>query len=154
MITLGDVILYRIGELARLAQVSRRTIDFYTRIGLLQPEERTNGNYRLYNQESLKRLRIITELKKKKYTLEEIRRELNRVDQQPSDNHLMEKMESLRHTLSSLEQEIVALRPALQQSLQNGQAEEMKELWQRAIAQGLSLAQTLLVLFDINHFNL
>jgi DNA-binding transcriptional MerR regulator len=40
--------LMRIGELAAAAGVSTRTIDFYTRLGLIQPEARTGGGYRLY----------------------------------------------------------------------------------------------------------
>jgi MerR family transcriptional regulator, copper efflux regulator len=148
----GDVTLYRIGELARLANVSRRTIDFYTRIGLLQPEERSNGNYRLYKADCLERLRYITEMKKKKLTLEEIREQLNLLDQNEREDHLLEKMESLRDTLSSIEKELVALRPALMQRLQTSQSSEMKAIWQKAMAQGLSLAQTLLLLFDANFF--
>ncbi|GIM47157.1 MerR family transcriptional regulator [Collibacillus ludicampi] len=152
MISNGDVTLYRIGELARLANVSRRTIDFYTRIGLLQPEERSNGNYRLYKADSLERLRYITEMKKKKYTLEEIREQLDLLERGKQEDQLLEKVEFLRDTLSSIEKEIVALRPALQERLKNSRSPEMKAIWQKAMAQGLSLAQTLLLLFDANFF--
>ena len=51
--------LYRIGELASLAGVSSRTVDYYTQIGLLQSCRRTAGNYRLYGQEALERLKLI-----------------------------------------------------------------------------------------------
>ncbi len=51
--------LYRIGELADLSGVSPRTIDYYTQIGLLQPCRRSEGNYRLYSEGALERLRVI-----------------------------------------------------------------------------------------------
>ena len=41
--------LLRIGELANLAGVSTRTVDFYTGLGLIEPAERTAGNFRLYS---------------------------------------------------------------------------------------------------------
>lgn len=31
----GDMILYRIGELAKAAHISERTIDYYTKLGLI-----------------------------------------------------------------------------------------------------------------------
>lgn len=51
--------LYRIGELAGLSGVSPRTIDYYTRLGMLQASCRSGGNYRLYGGDSLERLRSI-----------------------------------------------------------------------------------------------
>lgn len=72
--------LYRIGELAKKAGVSRRTIDYYTNMGLLNPL-RLDNNYRYYNDESLIRLRIIEGMKLNRYTLEEIKNQLGVLDQ-------------------------------------------------------------------------
>lgn len=69
--------LYKIGELSKLSGLSRRTIDYYTGIGLIKPARRTKGNYRLYGVETLQRLERIEYLKKEKYTLDEIRQTLN-----------------------------------------------------------------------------
>ncbi len=74
---LGESI-YRIGELARAASVNRRTVDYYTRIGLLRPETRTDARYRLYGEVSLRRLRTIQELRAQNFSLEEIRGLLDR----------------------------------------------------------------------------
>jgi hypothetical protein len=41
--------LIRIGELARAAGVSTRTVDYYTGLGLLEPAARTDAGYRLYH---------------------------------------------------------------------------------------------------------
>ena len=45
--------LLRIGELANLAGVSTRTVDFYTGLGLIEPAERTAGNFRLYSADCM-----------------------------------------------------------------------------------------------------
>lgn len=41
--------LLRIGELAALAGVSTRTVDYYTQLGLLTCADRTGGGFRLYD---------------------------------------------------------------------------------------------------------
>ena len=48
--------LLRIGELANLAGVSTRTVDFYTGLGLIEPAERTAGNFRLYSADCIDRI--------------------------------------------------------------------------------------------------
>jgi MerR family copper efflux transcriptional regulator len=70
-----DGAVYRIGELADRAMVSKRTIDYYTSIGLLKAE-RSKGNYRIYSDDSLKDLQFIEECKKLHFPLDEIKRKL------------------------------------------------------------------------------
>lgn len=70
-----DGAVYRIGELAELAMVSKRTIDYYTSIGLLRAE-RSKSNYRIYSDESLHDLKFIEECKSLHYPLDEIKRKL------------------------------------------------------------------------------
>ncbi|RIH89569.1 heavy metal-responsive transcriptional regulator [Calidithermus roseus] len=65
--------MYRIGELARVAGVSRDTLRFYEREGLLRPEGRSEGGYRLYEAEAVRRLRFIKQAQALGLTLEEIR---------------------------------------------------------------------------------
>jgi MerR family transcriptional regulator, copper efflux regulator len=62
----------QIGELAKRAEVSHRTIHYYERIGLLRPAEREGTGYRYYDAMSLKRLQKIATLKKLGLSLEEI----------------------------------------------------------------------------------
>lgn len=107
--------LYKIGELANLCNVSSRTIDYYTKIGLLEPEKRTNTNYRLYSDETLLRLKRIEILKKEKYTLEEIKGLLNRWDHVTDDKIVSEKLTSLQVRLQQVEREIKELNPMLEQ---------------------------------------
>ncbi len=50
---------YTIGRLAREAGVPTSTVRYYERSRLLRPDGRTEGNYRVYGQEALGRLRFI-----------------------------------------------------------------------------------------------
>ena len=49
----------RIGELASKAGSQPETVRYYERLGLLPPPERTEGNYRMYDEGHLERLRFI-----------------------------------------------------------------------------------------------
>lgn len=51
--------LYSIGELAKLARVSVRTLHHYDEIGLLSPSERTAAGYRQYSSADAERLHRI-----------------------------------------------------------------------------------------------
>lgn len=54
---------YTTGELAKLCEVSVRTVQFYDTKGLLKPTELTEGGRRLYSDDDLKKLRLICVLK-------------------------------------------------------------------------------------------
>jgi hypothetical protein len=71
----GELKHYKIGDIAQLAGVSRRTIDYYTKLGLLQPI-RSENNYRYYTRHTLARLKIIEALKAQRFTLDEIREQI------------------------------------------------------------------------------
>ena len=47
---------YTIGQVARMAGVSVRTLHHYDQIGLLKPSARTEAGYRLYGEPELLRL--------------------------------------------------------------------------------------------------
>src|SRR5512141_1550418 len=68
--------LLRIGELAELAGVSTRTVDFYTGLGLLVPAKRTGGNFRLYQRTDVARIGLIRRLEAQGIRLEDIARAL------------------------------------------------------------------------------
>lgn len=54
---------YSTGELAKLCDVSVRTVQFYDTKGLLPPTELTDGGRRLYTDDDLTKLRLICMLK-------------------------------------------------------------------------------------------
>lgn len=62
----------KIGDLARRAGVSHRTIHYYERLGLISPVAREGASHRLYEEEAYARLEKITALKRLGLSLEEI----------------------------------------------------------------------------------
>lgn len=64
---------HSIGELARRAGVPVSTVRYYERRGLLQPEGRSGGNYRVYGTAELARLLFIRAAQRSGFRLEDIR---------------------------------------------------------------------------------
>jgi DNA-binding transcriptional MerR regulator len=64
--------LYRIGELARRAGVTARTVRYYEGLGLLKTQGRTGGGQRFYSDKDLVYIARIIQLKKYGLSLEEI----------------------------------------------------------------------------------
>ena len=65
---------FTIGELARMAEIPATTVRYYERIGLLVPDNRSQGNYRLYSQASLHRLKFIRAAQATGFTLDDVNR--------------------------------------------------------------------------------
>jgi DNA-binding transcriptional MerR regulator len=62
----------RIGDLAQKSGVSRDTLRFYERRGLLPKTQRTAGGFRVYPRETVDRLRFIKQAQMVGLTLQEI----------------------------------------------------------------------------------
>jgi DNA-binding transcriptional MerR regulator len=58
---------------ARQVDLSLRTVRFYEEAGLLTPAGRTQGGFRLYDEDALDRLLLIKRMKPLGFTLEEMR---------------------------------------------------------------------------------
>ncbi len=61
------------GRLAKEVGINIQTIRFYDRQGILKPSSRTGAGYRVYDQESLKRLTFIIQAKELGFSLREIK---------------------------------------------------------------------------------
>ncbi|WP_028546346.1 MerR family transcriptional regulator [Paenibacillus taiwanensis] len=132
------------GELARVASVSQRTIDYYTSIGLIQPATRTDTNYRLYPYETIERLNRINQLKQEKYSLEEIKEYFRQLKQIASESDLAKRLTDLQVHLQQVEREAKELKPMLEQ-LKPTQA---KSLFQRIGPQSAACIEVLVALLD------
>lgn len=73
MINLG--VLLKIGELAEVCRVSKRTVDYYTKMGLLQCE-RSETNYRFYGEDAIDDIRFIEHCKEMQMSLSQIQQRL------------------------------------------------------------------------------
>lgn len=140
--------LYRIGELSALTGISPRTIDFYTSKGLLVPAKRSSGNYRLYNDETLSRLERIEQLKARKYSLEEIRAQLDTLGKVVPDETVNRKFEELQEHLTQLEREVKELEPVLMQL----KPQQARRLFRAITPQTAACVESLLLLLGKSNF--
>jgi MerR family copper efflux transcriptional regulator len=98
--------LLRIGEIASRAGVSRRTVDFYTGLGLLTPACRSGGNFRLYQPTDVQRIAAVRRLEAQGIRLDEIAHLL-------ADRALEDHTRCATHSESPCPAEPVALREYL-----------------------------------------
>jgi len=63
---------YTTGEIAKLCNVSVRTVQYYDDRGLLSPSELTEGGRRLYNDKDVRQLKIICYLRDLDFSLKQI----------------------------------------------------------------------------------
>lgn len=63
----------QIGDFAQKAGVSVRAIRYYEELGLIRPESHSNGGFRLYGHDNLKRIQVVNFLKDMGLSLMEIR---------------------------------------------------------------------------------
>jgi Zn(II)-responsive transcriptional regulator len=62
-----------IGKVAKMAQVSADTVRYYEKEGLLNPIQKSDAGYRLYNEEAMRRLNFIKHAQHCGLSLSEIR---------------------------------------------------------------------------------
>lgn len=91
--------MYTVGELCRQFNISRSTLLYYNKIGLLKPSQRSPANYRLYSKEDFKRLERVMMYKKTGVSLQTIGEILERED-----------LPALEKRLSELNDELVNIR--------------------------------------------
>ncbi|MCI3923842.1 MerR family transcriptional regulator [Paenibacillus sp. TRM 82003] len=107
--------LFKIGELASLCKVSPRTIDYYTKLGLIEPTKRSSTNYRLYGSETLQQLKRIEWLKQQKLTLEEIKELVSRFGKAAAEETVTDRLTALQLHMMQLEREAKEIAPMLEQ---------------------------------------
>ena len=98
---------FTIGGLARAADIPATTVRYYERIGLLVPDDRSQGNYRLYGAASLRRLKFIRAAQSIGFTLDDIQALLGAQDgKRPSCSEVQllikDRLSEIEDRLSSL----------------------------------------------------
>jgi MerR family copper efflux transcriptional regulator len=107
----------RIGEVARRSGLPVKTIRFYCDQGLLRPIGRSEGGYRLFNDDNLAELALIRALRALDVSLEELTRILevrragicNCADLKNSIASRMTSIDERIHTLQSMKAELARL---------------------------------------------
>ncbi|MCD7036218.1 MerR family transcriptional regulator [Metabacillus sp. GX 13764] len=139
--------MYRIGEIAKRADVSKRTIDYYTQLGLLQVEKTSSSNYRLYSENALDDIHFIEKCKELKMSLNEIkdRLEWKRADvlQQAEHEKYLKQAQILASHMKQLEDEITELQPLFDRL----SIEEKTRIAKMLSPEKAALLQSLAILF-------
>ena len=108
--------MYRIGELAKLANVTPDTIRYYEKQQMIDHEVRTEGGFRLYTDNDRQRLGFIRYARQLGFTLESIRELLSiRID--PAHHTCQESKSIVQARLDEVEERIQELQ-TMQRSLQ------------------------------------
>jgi len=125
---------YTIGEFARLLGVSPRTIDFYTRQGLLHPAQPVRGHgYRYYTGEDRRRVSLIKQLQDNKFSLQEIRQVLDSSSRKDVSS-AVETMEKMALDLKRLQNLVKNTRSSASRLNQPAIGALAREALQRATA--------------------
>lgn len=111
---------YKISEVAKIFNISRETLLYYDKIGILKPDyiDETN-NYRYYFEESITKLGFILILKDSHLSLEEIKKYLSSNEKEKSLNVLYKR-------LDIVDKQLIALNKAKIRIL--NEIEEIKEI--------------------------
>jgi len=103
----------QIGELAKKTRVTPRTIKHYEDKGLLEPFKKTRGGFRLYQNDKVKLVERIKQLKKAGFSLKEVK-EMKEIDgiveenifEKVDDNELNKMIKFLQSQLIKTEERL------------------------------------------------
>lgn len=101
---------YTTGEIAKLCEVSVRTVQYYDARGILVPSTLSEGGRRLYSEEDVKRLRIICFLRKTGLPIGSIAQLLKEEDPGSVIEILLDQQEQLlRQEIAECDQQLETL---------------------------------------------
>lgn len=147
---------YTSGELAKLCNVTVRTVQYYDSRGILTPYDYSEGGRRLFNDDDLQRLQVICFLKELGFSLNNIADVLKEDNADNILKTLLDKQETdIRSEIAEKEQKLKQIQ-RIKKSLKNegninieklndianlmGSIKYLKQLRMRLLAGGLALA--------------
>ena len=103
--------MMRIGELAKQAKVTPRTVRYYESLGLIPPGEREGAGQHHYPEQTVARLQKIDQLKALGLSLEEIGKVIHLYFDDPTGKKAKTKvLEMLRGHLAETEAQLMSLK--------------------------------------------
>ncbi|WP_339687088.1 MerR family transcriptional regulator [Gimesia maris] len=99
---------FTISQVAKASELPTTTVRYYERVGLVEPDDRSVGNYRLYNEESLRKLKFIRAAQTIGFTLDDIKTLLERPDDQNPACRDVQRL--IEERLSDIKQKLKDLR--------------------------------------------
>ncbi|ACB59758.1 MerR family transcriptional regulator [Exiguobacterium sp. Helios] len=97
--------LLKIGQVAEATGLSKRTIDYYTSLGLLTTE-RTPAGYRLYTEDVVQHIQKIEYLKTQRLSLQEILAFFTEREVKTGDA-IYQEVQQLQESVNGLEQRLL-----------------------------------------------
>lgn len=104
---------YSVGQVAKAAGVTVRTLHHYDEIGLLSPHGRSSAGYRRYDDPDLERLQLIRYYRELGFPLDEIARILDDPASNPTA-HLRRQHELLTGRIAKLQDMVAAIELAME----------------------------------------
>jgi MerR family copper efflux transcriptional regulator len=107
-----------IGELCDRVALSQRTVRYYEEVGLVVPESRSKGGFRIYSRHHVTRLLVIKQMKPLGFSLEDMRAVLDSLDRAGADDLRPEEAGELRPRLRLHAESVAERRAALEEQLE------------------------------------
>lgn len=99
--------LYKISEIAKIFNISRRTLIYYDEINLFKPcHIDTTSSYRYYSNEQIYTLRLIIDLKKSGFTLSDIKKFIELDEIERYKEYFQEKIDDMNKKIVHLQNSI------------------------------------------------
>lgn len=121
--------LYTVTKFARLCGVSRTTVLYYEKEGLLKPQFRSDNNYRWYCEDDVAHLKEILALRAFGLAVKQIKSLLNSVDKNQQNKVLTHQFFQLEKEISRLKKQQLAIVVTLQEPALLSDRELNKERW-------------------------
>jgi MerR family transcriptional regulator, thiopeptide resistance regulator len=121
---------HTVGEVARLAHISVRTLHHYDEIGLLVPSRRSSAGYRLYTEDDITRLQHVVVYRRLGFALEEIALLLDDPGADVAE-HLRRQRAAVTSRLQEMRDLVTAIDRALEQQMSGARLtrQEQRELF-------------------------
>ena len=111
----------KIGDIAHITGLTLRTLRYYEEIQLIEPDQRTKGNFRLYSDKVLNKLRFIDSLKRLDFSLTDIRELLGPLGESLTDQEVIARTKTAlltkKHKIEERMQELDAMRKDVEHSI-------------------------------------
>ncbi|WP_163831054.1 MerR family transcriptional regulator [Spartinivicinus ruber] len=121
--------MYTIGQVSKQFNLSRSTLLYYDKIGLLKPSARSQANYRLYTDNDVQKMELINTYRQTGLSLEKIA-QLIESDSNKSNTILEQRLLQLNKEINHLrKQQQIIVQLIEQQSLQTKTRAINKEQW-------------------------
>ncbi|MCH4888084.1 MerR family transcriptional regulator [Acidaminobacter sp. JC074] len=121
--------MYTVGKLSKQFKLSRSTLLYYDKIGLLSPSERSESNYRLYSEEDVERLKMIVRHRAAGIPLDDIKKLFNIKDNSVSEI-LSGRLKSIQNDIALLKkQENMILAVLIDEVILNDKTDFNRTTW-------------------------